>query len=67
MVEPAKLRRSDYMILAAFASVAVIILYNAIGGVLEAPRDESVHPGVTERPEHSIAVLPFVNISNDPD
>ncbi len=55
------------MILAAFASVAVVILYSAIGGVLEAPRDESVHPGVTERPEHSIAGLPFVNISNDPD
>ncbi len=44
--EPAKLRSSDYLILAAFASMAAVILYNAIGGVLEAPRDESIHAAV---------------------
>jgi TolB-like protein len=71
---PLKLTRSDYVVLAAFAAVAAVIAYGVIERVRHAPdeRDivQSTEQTVIEaRPklDHSIAVLPFTNISNDPD
>ncbi len=67
------LQRSDYLILAAFAAVAAALVYQAARGVLQAPVEQPVTtaPGeprvALEKLENSIAVLPFENISDDPD
>jgi TolB-like protein len=67
------LRRSDYLILAAIAAVAAALVYEATRGVLNAPVEQPVGPAsgelpvAVERLENSIAVLPFENISDDPD
>ncbi len=51
------LRRTDYVILTILGAVVVAILYNAIGGVVEAPRDRWEQD--QDRPP-MLAVLPFV-------
>ena len=51
------LRRTDYLILTALGAVVVAILYNAIGNVVEAPRDRWAQD--QDRPP-MLAVLPFV-------
>ena len=69
---PQPLTRTDYLLLAAFAVVGLALLYRAAEGVRRAPPDQptavdrSRREGVA-RLENSIAVLPFANISNDPD
>jgi len=69
---PQPLTRTDYLLLAAFAAVGLALLYRAAEGVRRAPPDQptavdrSRREGVA-RLENSIAVLPFANISNDPD
>ena len=75
-VEPATLtlRGSDYLILAAFAAVAIVLVFNAARDVLTVPADEVVMAQVApidvdapaQKLENSIAVLPFTNISEDP-
>ena len=58
VVQP--LRRSDYLILTAFAGVAAAILYGAVGSVIESPRE------IRETPREGppmVAVLPFVSKS----
>lgn len=64
---PQPLKRSDYLILTTFAAVAAAILFNAVGGVIETPRDEVTVTSAKDRPANSIAVLPFVNMSSDPE
>ncbi len=75
---PAGLRRSDYAILAALAVVAAVIVYDAATDIIEAPRmpgpGELSADGVSdagiagrEKLPNGLAVLPFVNVSNDPD
>ena len=54
------LRRSDYVILTALAGVLILILYNAMGNVIEAP-PQAQRP-VSEGPP-IVAVLPFVSKS----
>lgn len=54
------LRRTDYVILTALGAVVVAILYNAIGNVVEAPRDRWERD--QDRPP-MLAVLPFVATS----
>lgn len=70
------LRRSDYLILAAFAVVAAVILYGAIGNVIESPREvqvvsdnQKVQIERTARREGPpmVAVLPFTSISLEGD
>ncbi len=54
------LRRSDYLILTAFAGVAAVIIYSAVGYVIESPRE------IRETPREGppmVAVLPFVSKS----
>jgi TolB-like protein/Tfp pilus assembly protein PilF len=51
------LRRTDYVILTALGAVVAAILYSAIGGVVEAPRDRWEQD--QSRPP-MLAVLPFV-------
>jgi len=68
---PQPLARRDYLILAAFAAIAAVLIYRAAAEVRETPSDgaAAVEPAKenTARLENSIAVLPFTNISNDPD
>ncbi len=70
---PLALGRRDYLVLAALAMMAVAILTKATLGVLETPRIDDRDASaletsvIEEKLPHSIAVLPFANISDDPD
>lgn len=69
---PQPLTRTDYLLLAAFAAIGMALLYRAAEGVRNAPADQPGAIGVplregVARLENSVAVLPFANISNDPD
>jgi TolB-like protein/predicted Zn-dependent protease len=69
---PQPLGRRDHLILAAFLGIAAVLVYRAVQDIRETPQ-EAAAPGPDEvaagsdRLPNSIAVLPFVNISNDPD
>jgi TolB-like protein/Tfp pilus assembly protein PilF len=67
--EPQALTRRDYLILAAFAAIAVVLVFRTAQDVRETPKDSlpaEVGGMAGERLENSIAVLPFTNISDDP-
>jgi len=69
------LQRTDYVVLAALAGVAIVIVYRAGTEIAETPRTEtaetqileSVQSATVEKLPKSIAVLPFTNISSDPE
>jgi TolB-like protein/Tfp pilus assembly protein PilF len=71
--EPQPLARRDYLILAAIAGIALLLAYRAVEDIRETPQEAEVAGrgdaarGAAERKPNSIAVLPFANISNDPD
>jgi TolB-like protein len=70
--EPRPLARRDYLLLAAFACVALALLYQAVRGVRDTPVERATAEMAAaspsaERLANSIAVLPFANISSDPD
>src|SRR5688572_12020802 len=70
--EPQPLARRDYLILAAFAAIAGVLVFRAVHAIRDTPlaaSPEAAAGGVRdagERLANSIAVLPFANISNDP-
>jgi len=72
---PTPLQRTDYLVLAALAAMAVVILYRAGTEIAEAPRVDTAGKQILEVGEavsveklpNSIAVLPFTNISSDPE
>jgi len=70
---PLALGRRDYLVLAALAVVAVAILAQATRELLETPRVDDRHVRevdasvIEEKLPNSVAVLPFENISDDPD
>ena len=59
------LTRSDYLILAALLAVVSMIAYPLVGNFVGSRIEEQVTAGPTESLPHSIAVLPFVNMSAD--
>jgi TolB-like protein/tetratricopeptide (TPR) repeat protein len=66
------LRRLDYLVLAAFVAVLGAIAYDTTGRVLETATTVAGGPGewrpaTAEIEPHSVAVLPFANLSADPD
>ena len=67
------LGRRDYLVLAALAVVGIAILTQATRELVETPRvddrqvTEPEAPVIEEKLPNSIAVLPFENISDDPD
>ena len=67
LAEATPLRRRDYLLLAAFGVVSTVILYGALDRVLEATTDGEPGPMAIEVAEHSVAVLPFANMSGDPE
>jgi TolB-like protein/Flp pilus assembly protein TadD len=68
------LQRTDYLVLAALAGIAVFIVFRAGTEIVETPRieaDLSNARAIDEAPPleklpNSIAVLPFANVSDDP-
>jgi TolB-like protein/predicted Zn-dependent protease len=68
---PLALRRKDYVLLGAIGLIAAFIVYNGVQDIVTAPQDSAVvripETQLPEKLEHSIAVLPFANTSNDPD
>ena len=70
--EPQPLGRRDYPLLAAFVVIAAVLVLRAVLEVREAPVVAAPRVGVSKgenetRLPNSIAVLPFTNISSDPD
>ena len=72
VAEPQPLARRDYLLLAAFMVVATVLVFRAVQEVRQTP--VSAAPDVAEsngtevtRLPNSIAVLPFTNISSDPE
>jgi len=61
------LHKSDYIILAAFIFVVVLITYPLIGEISRTQPDLQPDIAISEAPPNSIAVLPFVNMSGDDD
>ncbi len=61
------IRRADYVILAAVAAVAVAIIYTTASDVSDAPVTGPTPTATSEVVANSIAVLPFVNMSGDPE
>lgn len=71
---PLPLRGTDYLILGALGLIASVIAYDAIREILESPSvtstgaaDGAHEVPVPDKLPDSIAVLPFANMSNDPD
>ena len=67
---PQPLARRDYLILAAFAAIAAVLVYRAAQEVREAPKEAALAEAMAsdpaaERLPNSVAVLPFANISED--
>jgi TolB-like protein len=61
------LRRADYLILGAFLAIVGAIAYDTTGRVRETATFEAWRPSGAEIEPHSLAVLPFANLSADPD
>ena len=68
---PLALQRKDYVLLGTIGLIAAFIVYDGVQDIVTAPRVAAVvqipEAELLEKLEHSIAVLPFVNTSNDPD
>ena len=72
--ETIPLQRTDYLVLAALAGIAVFIVFRAGTEIVETPRvevDDLPEEAIDEAPPlkklpNSIAVLPFANVSDDP-
>jgi TolB-like protein/Tfp pilus assembly protein PilF len=61
------LRRTDFLILGAFLLVVGAIIYDTAGRVMETATDEAWRPTLAEVEPNSVAVLPFVSMSPDPE
>jgi TolB-like protein/Tfp pilus assembly protein PilF len=67
--EAMPLGRKDYLLLLAFVIVIGLIVYDTSGRVLRtaAVVEDEIRPWVAEIVENSVAVLPFANLSPDPE
>jgi len=63
--EDTELRRSDAWLVSALGVVSVAVVIAVVAGVVETRNPESAMAPVADVPEHSIAVLPFVNMTED--
>ncbi len=66
------LQRADYVVLSVLVLIAGVITFDATREILETPRlaDDGALPAddvLVEAPANSVAVLPFANISNEPE
>jgi len=58
------LKRTDYVIIAALAVVGLAVIYGGIDKVVETTSEEMAG---RDKPPNSIAVIPFLNLDDDPD
>ena len=70
--EPQPIGRHDYPLLAAFAVIAAVLVLRAVQEVRHTPLEtkadvSDTRPKDVERLPNSVAVLPFTNISSDPE
>ncbi len=63
----AELRRGDYLTLAGLAIAVGLIVYSVVGDVLKSASEDDALTAIADKLPNSVAVLPFVNISGDPD
>ena len=63
----ASLRRSDHLTLAAIAIAIGLIVYSVTDSVLDSASEGTERIATVDKLPNSVAVLPFVNISGDPD
>jgi TolB-like protein/Tfp pilus assembly protein PilF len=61
------LHKADYLILTALLVIFVLLTYRLGTEVSDSPSQHEATGSFAEVPENSIAVLPFVNMSADPD
>ncbi len=65
------LQRGDYLVLAGLIVVASVILYGSLGRVVDSAgtrnSSETVVETVQDKPENSLAVLPFENLDTNED
>lgn len=71
-VEALPLARRDYLLLAALATIATVLAVRAVRDIREAPTlaaavDAPERAAAVDRLANSVAVLPFTNISSDPE
>ena len=63
----APLRSSDYWVISALAFLSLVTVFAVIGEILASRVPVDSTTPLVEAPEHSIAVLPFVNMTEDAD
>ena len=63
----AALRRGDYLTLAGLAIAVGLIVYSVAGNVLKSASEGDAIRAIVDKLPNSVAVLPFLNISGDPD
>ena len=63
----ASLRRSDHLTLAVIAIAIGLIVYSVTDSVLDSASEGTERIATADKLPNSVAVLPFVNISGDPD
>ncbi len=61
------IRRADYVILAALSAVVAVTALGLIGRISDTRVTDSAQFAVTDIDPKSVAVLPFVNLSGNPD
>ncbi len=61
------LKTPDYLILFALLAISVLVIYGSYQKILQATDELSAVVVITDKPENSIAVLPFQNLSDDVD
>jgi TolB-like protein len=59
--------RADYVILVALSVVIAVIAFGLVGEISKTRVPETTQFAVTDMDPNSIAVLPFVNMSSDPE
>lgn len=65
--EDAPLRSGDYWVVSTLAVVSLVIVFAVVRVVLDTRMPAGSVAPVAEAPEHSIAVLPFANMTEDDD
>ncbi len=61
------IRRADYVILTALSAVVAMIAFELVGEISKTRIAEMASNAITDVNPNSIAVLPFVNMSSDPE
>jgi TolB-like protein/lipopolysaccharide biosynthesis regulator YciM len=64
--QPSELRRADYVTLAILGIAALLIFYSISSNIMDVAQDRGAIVAQSEKRANSVAVMPFVNVSDDP-